>query len=96
VKGLLHPAADVELAEAVRYYAGITPELGVRFYREIERMLGEVSSNPERYRKIDPRARRHISTHFPYSLIYLEKPDHVWILAVMHLKRRPGYWRGRQ
>ena len=95
MKCLLHPAADEELAEAVRYYAEIDPELGVRFYGEIERLIGNVSVHPKRYRKIDPRARRHISTDFPYALIYLEKPDYVWIVAVMHLKRRPGYWRKR-
>ena len=92
---MLHPAADEEFAEAVRYYAEVDPDLGIRFYREIERLIGEVSANPERYCMIDPPARRHISTDFPYALIYLEKADHVWIVAVMHLKRRPGYWRKR-
>ena len=95
MKGLLHPAADEEFAEAVRYYSEINPDLGVRFYSEIEHLIGDVSAHPERYRKIDSRARRRISADFPYALIYLEKPDHVWIVAVMHLKRQPGYWRKR-
>jgi hypothetical protein len=37
VNHLLHPEADEEFAGAVRYYSGISPELGVRFYREMER-----------------------------------------------------------
>ncbi|HEY9171063.1 MAG TPA: hypothetical protein VI136_02150 [Verrucomicrobiae bacterium] len=36
MRALLHPEADEEFAEAVRYYSEISPELGVRFYREIE------------------------------------------------------------
>jgi hypothetical protein len=95
VKGLFHPAADEEFAQAVRYDAEIDPGLGVRFYREIERLIGDVCAHPERYRKIDPSVRRHIGTDFPFALIYLEKPEHIWIVAVMHLKRRPGYWRER-
>ena len=95
MKGLLHPAADEEFAQAVRYYAEIDLGLGARFYREIERLIRDVCANPERFREIDPPVRRHISADFPYALIYLEKPDHVWIVAVMHLKRRPGYWRSR-
>jgi toxin ParE1/3/4 len=95
VKGLLHPAADEELAEAVGYYTEINPDLGARFYREIERLIGDVCAHPDRYRKIVPPVRRHISADFPYALICVEKPDCVWILAVMHLKRRPGYWRNR-
>jgi hypothetical protein len=56
VKGLLHPAADEEFAGAVRYYAEIDPDLGVRFYREMERMIGNVCADPERYRRFDPPA----------------------------------------
>jgi hypothetical protein len=35
------------------------------------------------------------SAQFPYAIIYLVKPDHVWIVAVMHMKRKPSYWRER-
>jgi toxin ParE1/3/4 len=95
VKFLLHPEADEEFAGAVRYYAGISPDLGVRFYRDMERLLLEICADPRRFRKFDPPARRHLSRDFPYAIIFLEKPDVVWIIAVMHLKRRPGYWRER-
>ena len=27
--------------------------------------------------------------------VFLEKPEHIWVVAVMHMKRRSGYWRGR-
>ena len=91
----LHPEADAEFADAVRYYAEIAPELGTRFYREVERLIREVCAHPKGFRKFDPPARRHISTHFPYAVIYFEKPGQVWIVAIMHMKRRPGYWRER-
>ena len=92
---LLHSEADVEFAEAVRYYSEVSPEPGVRFYREMERLFREVCANPERFRRFDPPARRHFSRDFPYAVIYLEKPEHLWIVALMHMKRRPGYWRER-
>ena len=60
MKCLLHPAADAEFAEAVRYYTEINPDLGVRFHREIERLIGDMSTHLERFRKIEPPARRHI------------------------------------
>ena len=91
----LHPEADEEFAAAVLYYSEISPELGVRFYREMERLLREACAAPERFWKFDPPARRHLSGDFPYAIIFLEKPEHIWIVAMMHLKRRPGYWRGR-
>ena len=89
----IHPEADAEFADAVRYYAEIG--LGVRFYREMERLIREVCVYPERFRMFDPPARRHFSAQFPYAIIYLAKPDQVWIVAIMHMKRKPGYWRER-
>ena len=91
----MHPEADEEFAAAVRYYSEISPELGARFYREMEQLLREACVCPERYWKFDPPARRNLSRNFPYAIVFLEKPDHIWIVAVMHVKRRPGYWRSR-
>ena len=92
---LLHPEADEEFAEAVRYYSEISPALGVRFYREVARLFQEVCADPQRFRRFDPPARRHFSRDFPFAVIFLDKPDCIWIVAVMHLKRHPGYLRHR-
>jgi plasmid stabilization system protein ParE len=91
----IHPEADAEFAGAVRYYADIDPQLGVRFYREIERLIRAVCEQPDRFFRFSPPARRALSREFPYSVVYLVQPDRVWIVAVMHMKRRPGYWRER-
>ena len=91
----IHPAADAEFAEAVQYYAKVDPQLGVRFYREIERLIYEVCGQPERFFQFSPPARRALSRQFPYSIVYLEQPDRVWIVAVMHARQKPGYWRER-
>ena len=95
MRGLLHPAAGEELAEAVRFYAQIDPDLGVRFYREMERLIFDICAHPDRYRRFDPPARRHFSNEFPFAVIYIQRPDYVWIVSVMHMKRQPGYWRKR-
>jgi hypothetical protein len=29
------------------------------------------------------------------AVIFLDNPGYVWIVAVMHVRRRPGYWRAR-
>lgn len=90
-----HPEADEEYAQAGEYYTGINSELGGRFYDEIERLVLDIRRQPQRFRLFDSRLRRHFSGVFPYALLYLDQPDRVLIIAVMHLKRRPGYWRKR-
>lgn len=90
-----HPGADEEYVVAAEYYARIDPALGRRFYDEIERLILDIRRQPQRFRLFDPPIRRHFSDVFPYALLYFDEPSRVLIIAVMHMKRRPGYWRDR-
>lgn len=92
---IFHPDADEEYVQAVQYYADIALELGHRFHDEMEHLIHEACVNPKRFWQFDPPARRHLSEDFPYAIIFLEKSEIIWIVAVMQMKRRPGYWRGR-
>ncbi|MDA1274222.1 MAG: type II toxin-antitoxin system RelE/ParE family toxin [Verrucomicrobia bacterium] len=90
-----HPEAGQEYTQAVERYASIDSELGNRFYDEIERLIGNVCADPERFFQIRAPVRRALSRDFPYSVVYIDQPDRMWIVAVMHAKRRPDYWRDR-
>jgi toxin ParE1/3/4 len=90
-----HPEARIEFAEAAQHYAAIVPELGQRFYSVIDRLIDEACASPGTFRFIRKPARRHFSREFPYGIIYVERPDDIWILAVMPLRRKPGYWQHR-
>ncbi len=92
---VFHPEASAEYAAAVEYYAAVRPELGAIFYDEIQKLIDEVRRHPDRFFRFNPPARRALAHRFPYSVIYLDQPDRVWILALMHAKRRPGYWLSR-
>ncbi|MEJ1972549.1 MAG: hypothetical protein WDM96_08860 [Lacunisphaera sp.] len=90
-----HPEAKIEFAEAAQYYASILPELGRRFHDEMSRLISEAGQSPTVFRFIREPARRHFTRNFPYGIIYVERPDDIWLLAVMHLHRAPGYWHQR-
>ena len=92
---VFHPDAANEYAEAARYYVAVAPNLGIRFYEEIERLIVQVRRHPDHFWRFSPPARRVLAHRFPYSVVYLNEPDRVWIVALMHAKRRPGYWRDR-
>ena len=92
---LFHPEADAEYAEAARFYAEIQPELGGRFYDEVEAVIAAICAHPRQFHEFDPPARRYLAQRFPYAIVYLEEPDRIWIVAVMHLHRQPGYWHER-
>lgn len=92
---VFHPEAAEEYAAAVEYYRQIDPDLGLRFYEEMERLLLDIRQHPQWYWQFEPPARRHFSSDFPYAFIYVEHAESIWIIATMHMKREPGYWRHR-
>jgi hypothetical protein len=39
--------------------------------------------------------RRVVLRRFPYFIVFFDWLDEIYIVAVTHAKRRPGYWMGR-
>lgn len=92
---VFHPDAAVEFEEAVRYYRLRGSVLGDRFDGEVRLAIGRILETPERWRVLEDDVRRCTVRVFPYSVLYTKEPDFMLILAVMHSKRQPGYWRYR-
>jgi plasmid stabilization system protein ParE len=90
-----HPAAAAEYTEAAEYHARVDPELARCLYEDIEGVICRIRQQPERFRRISPLARRALCDRFPYAVVYIDQPDRIWILAIMHGSRLPGYWRSR-
>ena len=44
---------------------------------------------------LDGDIRRALVKQFPYGVIYSEEQQEILIIAVMHLHRKPEYWRNR-
>jgi plasmid stabilization system protein ParE len=95
VKVGFHPAAARELIETSTFYDNEVPGLGERFIAEVERVVSLVAERPNIGQEIEKGRRRIVLARFPYSLIYSTESNDVWILAVAHQRRRPGYWHGR-
>ena len=87
--------AEVELWEAVEYYESRSPGLGLDFHAEIETAVDAISQSPDRWPARDDGTRRYLTHRFPYVVVYVRLPDHIWIIAVAHCKRRPQYWSDR-
>ena len=42
-----------------------------------------------------PGGQRFRLTQFPFSLLYINRADYLWVVAVAHGSRKPGYWKKR-
>jgi len=91
-----HPEADEELEAAAHWYEQRQPELGETFLRDFEATLQRVMQNPERWRLIRGNNRKLNFSRFPYAIVFSVEPGAIFLKAVMHLHRRPFYWKNRQ
>jgi plasmid stabilization system protein ParE len=90
------PASD-ELAEAVHWYETRRAGLGGDFFDAVVAAVTLIETSPEIGQTIstDGRTRRTLVARFPYHVVYRLRPTEIVIVAVAHLKRRPGYWKNR-
>jgi plasmid stabilization system protein ParE len=92
-----HPAAEAELFAAAAFYAERALGLGEEFLGEVERVVRRAAEAPAEGAPYGRGIRRMLLRRFPFGVVYRERPDRpLEILAVMHLRRRPGYWRHRR
>ena len=88
------PAVN-ELEEVFDYLNLQQRGLGSEFLDEAERAVAEIGASPHRWPELEPGVRRYRLRRFEYGLVYRIRSDHIEIIAIMHLARRPGYWRDR-
>ena len=89
--------AALELAEAVRWYESKHPGLGGDLLDEVAQTIDRLTASPEAGNSLssDQQTRRLMVCRFPYQLVYRIRRDEIVVVAVAHLKRRPGYWKQR-
>jgi toxin ParE1/3/4 len=87
-----HRLAASELIESARFYERRTPLLGDAFLTEVDDAVTRFIRAPLRAKRGAHDTRSLKTKRFPFRIVILQQPDRFWIVAVAHLKRRPGYW----
>jgi toxin ParE1/3/4 len=94
-----HPEALAEYHDAANFYLErASPLIAASFLAEVETSVLNILGNPATWRVVEaPGIRRYLIHRFPYALYYRWESQHnrVAIYAVMHLRRKPGYWKDR-
>ena len=94
-----HPEALAEYHDAANFYVEqASPLIAASFLAEVETSVLKILGDPETWRVVEaPGIRRYLIHRFPYALYYRweSQPNRVAIYALMHLRRKPGYWKDR-
>jgi plasmid stabilization system protein ParE len=89
-------AEAVKEAEAAAdFYREKQPGLEQRFLEVLEDALRRIQRRPQIYQAIEEDIRKCKLPRFPYGIIFRVKRAHIEIIAIMHLRRQPGYWQTR-
>ena len=96
MKYSFHPEAEKEFLQSIQYYEMCMQGLGYDFALEVYSTIQNIVQYPNAWPILIEGMRRCQTRRFPCGVIYSIQKDEIYILAVMHLHREPGYWEKRK
>ncbi len=92
MKVIFSKLAKQELYDAINYFEIEFKGLGNQFKEEVKKAVKRISDYPEAWSVVKDDIRKCLLHKFPYKLLYSIEKDHIFIIAVAHLHRKPDYW----
>ena len=87
------PHAEAEIREAVLWYFERSPLAADAFRTEVFDAIDGLAQLADTWPVDEDGVRRHVLSHFPYTVHYELAGTVATVLAVAHQRRKPGYWR---
>jgi toxin ParE1/3/4 len=95
IKPRFLPAAEAEFLKEVAYYSSARDGLGIKFELAVENAVKLAIVNPDGGRLSNSGTRRWLVKGFPFSVVYRTTSAELLVVAVVHHRRKPGYWADR-
>ena len=92
---IFHPDIEHEVKASYEWYQNQAVGLGDDYLNELETAYQAIVELPDTWPKFQNNLRRFLLSKFPFSVIYQFNQETVFVVAVMHNSRKPGYWRER-
>ncbi len=77
------------------YYEAHQTNLGRRFLVSVQDALNKIATNPRIFPAVESSVRRCLVKTFSFGVLFWEQPEEIVVMAVMHLRRDPDYWKNR-
>lgn len=89
------PDAEGDILDSALWYETQQSGLGARFRAELNLLLSRITNTPLQFPRIHGEVHRGLLNHFPYGVYFLNEPNSIIVVAVLHLSRHPDTWRQR-
>ncbi len=90
-----HPDVAQEIKSSYQWYQNQTDGLGQDYLKELESSFQTIRELPNTWPKFQKGFRRFLLSKFPFSVVYQSNENTIFVVAVMHNSRKPGYWNER-
>ena len=94
-KIIFHPAVAVEIKVSYEWYQNQSEGLGDDFLSELESAYQAIIELPDTWPRFNINYRRFLLSKFPFSVVYRENKNTLFVVAIMHNSRKPNYWKNR-
>lgn len=89
---LVRRRAEVQARQARDWYESQLEGLGRRFLTELDHAIQKTHENPLHYQAVHREIRRVLLRRFPYAVFFVEEPERVVVLAILHQYEDPKKW----
>jgi len=92
---IVRPLAEADLEQAANWYNEEQEGLGSRFLSDVDQVFERIRERPQQFPAVSGDIRRALLRTFPYAVYFRQTDEMIRVLAVLHLRRRPGLWQVR-
>lgn len=89
------PTAEAELLHEVAYYSEARAGAGIKFQAAFATVVEQATRNPDGGTPGPKGTRSRIVKGFPFRVVYRASEVELLVIAVVHHRRKPGYWANR-
>jgi plasmid stabilization system protein ParE len=83
------------MRESARYYEENSSGLGKDFLAAVRETTRQIKRFPRAGTVLKGSIRKRLVLGFPFAVLYQTAESKIYVAAVMHQHRRPGYWKDR-
>jgi len=94
-KPVIHDDARTEYIESYAWYYERGSHIAEAFDREIEHALEVLQKFPDRWPVYVGIWRRILLRRFPFGIVYGYMGKKIVVIAIMHTRRKPEFWKNR-
>ncbi len=90
-----HRDAELEMIDTAAWYESQNEGLGKHFLASVQDSIQRIQITPQLFPLVEGDVRRCLTNTFPFSVLFRIQIDSCIIVAIMHHRREPDYWKSR-